>query len=69
MKNQTCEIKIWFAPFLLKIAEDITMGNDRLNGLALMLIHRDEELNSDAVVEEFSRGYPPRLLSINHFSE
>ena len=26
-------------------------------GLALMLIHRDVELNPDAVVEEFSRRY------------
>ena len=33
------------------------MGNDRLNGLALMLIHRDVELNPDAVVEEFARRY------------
>ena len=28
------------------------MGNDRLNGLALMQIHRDVELNPDAVVED-----------------
>ena len=47
------------------------MGNDRLNGLALMLIHRGVELNPDAVVEEFSRRYPRRLLLllINPFSE
>ena len=45
------------------------MGNDRLNGLALMLIHRDVELNPDAVVEEFSHRYPRRLLIINPFSE
>ena len=45
------------------------MGNDRLNGLALMLIHNDVELNPDAVVEEFSRHYPRRLLLINSFSE
>ena len=30
------------------------MSNDSLNGLALMLIHRDVELSPDAVVEEFS---------------
>ena len=56
-----------------KIAEDITlrstMGNDRLNGLALMLIHRNVELNPDAVVEEFSRRYPLRLLLIKPFSK
>ena len=45
------------------------MGNGRLNGLALTLIHGDVELNPDAVVEEFSRRYPRRLLLINHFSE
>ena len=37
------------------------MSNDRLNGVALMLIHRDVELNPDGVVEEFSRHYPRRL--------
>ena len=47
------------------------MVNDRLNGLALMLIQRDVELNPDAVVEEFPRRYPRRLLLllINPFSE
>ena len=44
----------------VKIAEDITlqstMSNDRLNGLALMLIHRNVELNPDGVVEEFSHS-------------
>ena len=47
------------------------MGNDRLNGLALMLIHRDVELNPEAVIEELSRRYPRRLLLllINPFSE
>ena len=54
---------------LLKTSLRSTMGNDRLNGLALMLIHRDVELNPDAVVEELSRHYPRRLLLINPFSE
>ena len=54
---------------LLKTSLRSTMGNDRLNGLALMLIHRDVELNPDAVVEELSRHYPCRLLLINPFSE
>ena len=45
------------------------MGNDRLNGLALMLIRGDVELNPDAVVEEFSSRYSCRLLLINPFSE
>ena len=46
---------------LLKTSLRSTMGNERLNGLALMLIHRDIELNPDAVVEEFSRRHPRRL--------
>ena len=54
---------------LLKTSLQSTMGNDKLNGLALMLIHRDVELNPGAVVEEFSRCYPRRLLLINPFSE
>ena len=47
---------------LLKTSLQSTMGNDRLNGLALMLIHRDVELNPDAVVEEFSGRYLCRFL-------
>ena len=54
---------------LLKTSLRSTMGNDRLNGLALMLIHRDVELNPDAVAEESSRRYPRRLLLITPFSE
>ena len=58
--------------FAVKIAEDIISkryGNNRLNGLALRLIHRNVELNPDAVIEEFSRRYPRRLLLINPFPE
>ena len=33
---------------LLKTSLQSTMGNDRLNGLALLLIHRDVDLNPDA---------------------
>ena len=51
----------------LKTSLRSTMGNDRLNGLALMLIHRYVELNPDAVVEEFSRRYPRRFLLIPFF--
>ena len=54
---------------LLKTSLQSTMGNDRFNDLALMLVHRDVELNPDAVVEEFSRRYQRRLLIINPFSE
>ena len=54
---------------LLKTSLRSTMGNERLNGLALMLTRRYIELNPDAVVEEFSRRHPRRLLLINPFSE
>ena len=54
---------------LLKTSLRSTMGNDRFNGLALMLIHRDVKLIPDAVVEEFSRRNPRRRLFINPFSE
>eukprot|EP00731_Ephydatia_muelleri_P018054 Em0011g94a len=53
--NYECERSISMLK-LLKTSLRSTMANDRLNGLALMLIHRDVELNPDAVVEEFSHA-------------
>ena len=52
---------------LLKTPLRSTMGNDRSNGLALMLIHRDVhvELNPDVVVEELSHRYPRMQAFIN----
>ena len=38
---------------LLNTSLRSTMGNERLNGLALMLIHRDVEMNPDAVLKSF----------------
>ena len=64
-----CERSISMLNFCRRHFEARSMGNERLTGLALMLIHRDVELNPDAVVEEFSRRHPRRLLLINPFSE
>ena len=33
-----------------------TMSDDRLNGLALLFVHRDIPLNHDAVIDEFSKN-------------
>ena len=49
---------------LLKTSLRSTMGNERLNLLALirlMIIHKDIEMNPDAVVEEFSSRHPPLI--------
>ena len=37
------------------------MTQDRLNGLALLYVHRDMPLNYDAVIDEFSPGKGRRL--------
>ena len=37
------------------------MTQERLNGLALLYVHRDMPLNYDAVIDEFSRGKGRRL--------
>ena len=66
--NCECERSISMLK-LMKTSLRSTMGNERLNGLALMPIRRYIELNPDAVVEEFSRRHPRRLLLINPFSE
>ncbi len=35
-----------------------SMGQDRLNGLAMLYYHRDIEITSEEVVDEFSRHHP-----------
>ena len=44
-----------------------TMGEARLNGLALMYIHRDIECDIDSVVDEFGRRNPQRMKLCNPF--
>ena len=38
-----------------------TMTEDRLNGLALMYIHRDIQVSIEECVETFSRKYPTKM--------
>ena len=53
---------------LIKTPLRSTMGQDRLNGLAMLYYHRDVEITPEEVVEEFSRCHPRRLLLSNPFS-
>ena len=34
-----------------------TMGEDRLNALMLLYVHKDNELNIDAIIDIYSRKY------------
>ena len=43
------------------------MLEDRLNGLALMYVHRDIPCSAEAVVDEFARLRPRRLELVNPF--
>ena len=42
-----------------------TMGEDRLNGLAMMYIHRDISCDSKGVVEQFARQHRRRMALVN----
>ena len=44
-----------------------TMMEERLNGLALMYVHRDIPSSPEAVVDEFARLRPRRLELVNPF--
>ena len=46
-----------------------TMLEDRLNGLAMMYVHRDIPCPPEAVVYEFARRQPRRLKLVNPFLE
>ena len=41
------------------------MGEDRLNGLAMMYIHRDISCDSKGVVEQFARQHRRRMALVN----
>ena len=47
---------------LLKTYLRSTMGQDRLSSLALAFIHRNVTVDIDAVVQEFARKQPRRIL-------
>ena len=42
-----------------------TMGQDRLNALLLLFIHKDVPINYQAVVDAFARKKPRRMLLTN----
>ena len=46
---------------LLKTHHRSTMQEERLNGLAMLAIRKDIPLDYDAVIEEYSRKYDPRI--------
>ena len=37
------------------------MGEDRFNALMLLYVHKDIELNIDAIIDSYSRKYPRRM--------
>ena len=51
----------------LKTALQSTMGEDRLNSLALLKCHREVDIDPEEVVEEFSHRHPRRMLLMNPF--
>ena len=68
--SATCERSISTLRFL-KDELRSTMTNRRLNGLALMFIHRDltKHLNIDDIVDEFAREHPRRMELVNLLSD
>ena len=43
------------------------MTEERLNGLAMLYVHRDISCSPDAVVDEFARMQPRKLELVNPF--
>ena len=53
----------------IKRASRSTMGEDRLNALLLLYVHRDIEINVDEVVDMYARRHPRRMLFLNPLSD
>ena len=49
----------------LKTSLRSTMGEDRLNSLALLKCHREVDIDPEEVVEEFSHRHPRRMHATN----
>ena len=45
------------------------MGEERLNALLLLYIHRDISLDFDKIIDMYASRYPKRMLLINPLSE
>ena len=54
-----------FSLIFIKKVYRSTMGEDRFNALMLLYVHKDIELNIDAIVDSYSRKYPRRMLLID----
>ena len=52
---------------LLKTPLRSTMGQDRLNGLAMLFYNRHVDITAEEVVEEFTHRHPRRMLLANPF--
>ena len=47
---------------LIKTPLRSTMGQVRLNGLAMLFCHREIKISPEQVVEEFTKRHPRRML-------
>ena len=46
---------------LIKSIQSVLIGQDRLVGLTLINIHKDIEINVDAVIDRFSKQHTRKL--------
>jgi len=66
----SCECKHSISKLrLLKSVRRTTMTEDRLNGLTLLSVHRDLNLNFDNLIDKFVRIHPRRLKFLLHKQE
>ena len=49
----------------VKSAKRATMGEDRLNALVLLFIHKDIELDYDSIIDKYYRKKPRRMCLQN----
>ena len=49
----------------IKTVKRSTMGQDRLNALMLMYVHRDIPINFEKIIDEFASSNPRRMLLKN----
>ena len=64
----SCERSISVLP-RLKTYLRSTMKNDRLNGLALLNIHREIELNVEEIIDKFAMRRPRKMTLINMWED
>ena len=62
----TCERSISLRP--LKTFMCSTMGEKRLNALALISIHREVNIDVEKVIDRFARKHPQRMLLVDLFN-